>query len=79
VEYHQNRIDKINKGHASVDHDEAKKIEASTRFSAEAHRCALLPAHARAQENQTGLDGRRKAKGTALTRLSKQAANLHFR
>jgi len=78
VEYHQNRIDEIKKDHASVDHDEAKKIEVSKGFSTEAQRVALLPAHARAQENQTG-HGRRKAKGTALTRLSRQAAKLHFR
>ena len=40
--YHENRIDEINKGHASdKGHaDEAKKIEASTTFSAEAIRCA---------------------------------------
>ena len=56
VKYHRNRTKEIKKGDAPVDHDEAKKIEASTTFSAEAHRCA---------------DMHPLAMGPALTRLSK--------
>jgi len=58
--YHQNRIGEIEIGHASVDKDEAKKIETSKTFSAEAHRFADM---------NPGTE-------TALTRLSEQAADM---
>jgi hypothetical protein len=64
--YHQKRIDEINKGHASVDHDEAKKIEASTTFSAEALRCAV------------DMDPRAPETRTAVKRLSAHAAKSHL-
>jgi len=63
VGYHQNRIEEIEGGHASVDDDEAKKIKASIKFSAKAHRCANMHLC---------------SMGTALARLSARAAELRL-
>jgi len=67
--YHRKRIDEINagdKGHASVDHDEAKKIEASTTFSAQALKCAV------------DMDPRTSETRAAVRKLSDQAAKLRL-